>query len=92
MTGGGSSAQEALDTIKFYTHNKLLVVKRRLTPPPSKEVGKITMTPRELIERDLWEEYCQFTGTNEWAVDEGLINSNESLVLPQEFVDKFFAK
>lgn len=26
MTGGGSSAQEALDTIKFYAHNKLFAI------------------------------------------------------------------
>lgn len=36
-------------------------------------------TVSELIELGLWERYCEDTGTNEWAINEGLIDSETEL-------------
>ena len=32
---------------------------------------------RELFTLGLWNKYCEETGTNEWAVNEGLISKDE---------------
>lgn len=37
------------------------------------------VTVRELFDLGLWERYCQETGTNEWAVNEGLIGYGEEV-------------
>ena len=40
---------------------------------------KIIATPNELIDQGLWEKYCEETGTNPYAVNEGLISGNENI-------------
>jgi len=47
-------------------------------------IMEIRMTIKELMDRGLWDEYCKLTGTNEWAVNEGLILSSETVLLPHE--------
>lgn len=32
-----------------------------------------------LFSKDLWDEYCNITGTNEWAVNEGLLSKNDTV-------------
>jgi len=39
----------------------------------------IKTTPRQLFDLGLWDEYCKDTGTNEWAVNEGLMNYDEEI-------------
>lgn len=34
------------------------------------------ITIRELMNLGLWDRYCQDTGTNEWALNEGLIDKD----------------
>lgn len=42
---------------------------------------KITTTPRELLDKGLWDRYCQLTGTNEWALNEGLMDSSQEVTV-----------
>lgn len=44
----------------------------------------IHMTGSELIEAGLWDEYCDLTHTNVWAINEGLMEGSESLELPEK--------
>lgn len=37
------------------------------------------ITVRELMDLGLWERYCKDTGTNEWALNEGLIDENKEI-------------
>lgn len=37
------------------------------------------ITARELMKLGLWEKHCKDTGTNVWAVNEGLLNPDEIL-------------
>jgi hypothetical protein len=39
----------------------------------------------ELIEHGVWLDYCNYAGINEWAVNEGRMDSDELLLVP---VDK----
>ena len=32
---------------------------------------------REIIALNLWDRYCKETGTNEWAINEGLLDKDE---------------
>jgi len=45
---------------------------------------KIIITPSELMDKGLWEKYCDLTNTNIWAVNEGLMNGAEELTLTYE--------
>lgn len=45
---------------------------------------KITLTVDEIFDRGIWDEVCQMKGFNEWAVKEGLIDSDE----PVTFTEK----
>jgi len=38
----------------------------------------------KLFDLGLWDEYCRITGTNVWAVNEGLLRSDEFVDVPQE--------
>lgn len=49
----------------------------------------VTMTASEILEKGLWEKYCELTGTNEWALNEGLMDEDEELVLPDQLADRF---
>jgi hypothetical protein len=39
------------------------------------------LTAKELMDRGVWQEYCDLTGTNEWAISEGLMDSSETLTV-----------
>jgi len=45
---------------------------------------KFKTTPRELMDWGMWEKYCQKTGTNPWAMAEGLMDSEESIELSHD--------
>lgn len=45
---------------------------------------KLIVTPRELIERGLWEAYCKMTGLDEWAVSEGRMDSGDEVTLTED--------
>lgn len=45
---------------------------------------KYIVTPSELMDRWLWDKYCSMTETNEWCVKEGLMDSDEEIVLTEE--------
>lgn len=43
----------------------------------------VIITPRELMDRDKWEDYCRLSGTSVYAVKEGLLSSREEIRLPE---------
>jgi hypothetical protein len=46
---------------------------------------KLIVTPHELMDEfGVWKEYCELTGTNEWAVNEGLMDSETPLTLTED--------
>ncbi len=45
---------------------------------------KITVTIRDLFDKAVWCDYCRLTGTNEWAVNEGQMSSDEEVTLTLE--------
>ena len=44
----------------------------------------IKITVRELFDKGLWLAYCKVTGTNEWAVNECLLQDNDEVELTSE--------
>lgn len=44
----------------------------------------IVITAGELIEHGVWDNWCEISGTNIWAVNEGLMDSEEEIVLTIE--------
>lgn len=44
-------------------------------------------TPRELMKKGLWDKYCEMSGTNPWAVNEGLMDSYEGLMDSYEDIE-----
>ncbi len=49
---------------------------------------KITLTVREIWDRDIWMEVCELTGMNEWACKEGLIEYDEEIEFTEEQAKK----
>ena len=49
---------------------------------------EITLTVDELMDKDLWIEACELLGINEWAVNEGLMDSDEELTFTEEQAHK----
>ena len=45
---------------------------------------KIIVTVRDLFDKGVWMEYCDITGTSEWAVKEGRMNSDDEIELTDE--------
>ena len=43
---------------------------------------RITITGRELLDRDIWDKYCELEGMNIWAINEGLLDEDEKLDIP----------
>ena len=41
----------------------------------------ITVTARELLDRGVWTEACELLGINEWAVNEGLMDPGDEIIL-----------
>ena len=45
---------------------------------------KITITIKELFDKNLWTDTCRLIGMNEWAVNEGLVSKDEYIELTIE--------
>ena len=52
---------------------------------------KIAVSVRWIQDNWLWEKYCKATGTSLWAVNEGLMDSDESVVVPPALVSRVSA-
>jgi hypothetical protein len=44
----------------------------------------IVITPRELLDSYLWDEFCNMRGINIWAMNEGLMSSDEVIILTED--------
>ena len=50
----------------------------------------IVTSPKELLALGKWMEYCEITGTNSWAINEGLMDSDEPIYLtPKQYMRIF---
>ena len=45
---------------------------------------KIVMTVREIVDAGLWQKFCDATGTNEWARNEGLVDDDTEFTITPE--------
>ena len=45
---------------------------------------KIILTANELLDRDIWDEFCEMRGINPWAVNEGLMDSDEEFTFTEK--------
>jgi hypothetical protein len=45
---------------------------------------RVFVTAEELIDRGVWDDYCESHGINVWAVNEGLMDSDEEFQLTQQ--------
>jgi hypothetical protein len=45
---------------------------------------RVIVTAEEIIDRGVWDEFCEKRGINVWAVNEGLMNSDEEFTLSEE--------
>lgn len=52
----------------------------------------ITMTANELIDAGYWDEYCEITGTSEWAVNEGRMGGDEEVEVPEQIASRILAR
>lgn len=46
-------------------------------------------TAEELIDQCVWDEFCKDRGINVWAVNEGLMDSDEEFVLNDNEITKY---
>lgn len=42
---------------------------------------KISISAGELLERGLWQSACELLGFNEWVINEGLLSSEDDVLL-----------
>lgn len=47
-----------------------------------KKGPKLTMTVSHIMENGRWDDYCEWSGTNVYAINEGLISSSEEVKIP----------
>lgn len=52
----------------------------------------IKMTASELIDAGYWDEYCEITGTTVWAVNEGLMDGDEEIEVPDPIASRILAR
>ena len=45
---------------------------------------RIVITARELLDREIWIDFCEMMGVNEWAVNEGCIDVYDAFYLNEE--------
>lgn len=50
---------------------------------------KIIVTADEILEKGCWEEFCEEFGFNVWAINEGLMDSDEEFTLTKEQAVKY---
>ena len=49
---------------------------------------KISLTAREINDKGLWDKFCEYTGISVWAMNEGLLGSDESFEFDEsEWID-----
>jgi hypothetical protein len=51
---------------------------------PWREVVTITITAREALDRGIWDDLCELKGFCIWAVNEGLMESSDSISLTED--------
>lgn len=44
---------------------------------------KITVTARDLLDKYVWDDWCEAHGINVWAINEGLMDSDEEITLSE---------
>lgn len=49
----------------------------------------IIVTANELMDKGAWDNFCEARGLNVWAVNEGLMDSNEQFTLTTEEVKQY---
>ena len=45
---------------------------------------KIIVTVREVLDNGIWDKLCDLKGINVWAVNEGLIDDTEEIILNEK--------
>lgn len=45
---------------------------------------RIQITIKELIDKGIWQKFCNLKGWNEWCISEGLANYDETIILTIE--------
>ena len=50
---------------------------------------KIIATAEEILDTGNWEEFCEDFGINPWAMNEGLMNSDEEFSFTEEEAKKY---
>jgi hypothetical protein len=45
---------------------------------------KYVLTAGELLDRGVWIRFCELRGINEWAMNEGLMSSDEEFTFTEE--------
>jgi len=45
---------------------------------------KIILTAQEILDRGIWDEFCEMKGINPWAMNEGLIDSDEEFIFSEQ--------
>ena len=49
---------------------------------------KIVVTAREIMDKLCWDEFCELKGINLWAVNEGLMDEEDTFELTEEEAKK----
>ncbi len=49
----------------------------------------IIVTAEELIDRGLWDQFCEDRGLNVWSVNEGLMDEDHEFTLPYKEAQKY---
>lgn len=44
---------------------------------------KYVATAREILDRGIWDEFCDLRGINVWAINEGLMDEEEEFVFTE---------
>ena len=50
---------------------------------------EIIITVDELMDKGIWDEFCEGRGISVWAVNEGQMDYNQEFILTKEEVKKF---
>lgn len=50
---------------------------------------QVVVTAEEIIDRGLWDQFCEDHGINVWAVNEGLMDSDEKFTLSESDARKY---
>jgi hypothetical protein len=43
----------------------------------------ITLTAREILDRGIWDEFCDLRGINVWAINEGRMDEDEQFTFTE---------